>query len=96
MPTPSVSAPDDAAPRREPRTLPAGLPDLRRFTPTLRLLAILMGLTGLLVGVLEYQQGSWTRGLWTFGSGAVGAFALFVFGEAVKVLAVLAEREGRA
>jgi hypothetical protein len=74
------------------RTAPRDLPDLRRFTPTLRLLAVLMGLTGLMVGVLEYQQGSWARGLWTFGGGAVGAFALYVFGEVVKVLAALAER----
>lgn len=79
------------APRR---ALPR-IPDVSRFAPTLRLLGVLMFLVGAGVGYLEWRAGAQLTGLWTFGVGAVGAFALYVFGEVVRAVAGIAARVSR-
>ncbi len=87
-PTPmSISAPAStplpaSAPRRETAPSPLG-----RFAPTLRFLAVLMGLTGIGVGALTWLAGAPLSGLWLVGVGAVGAFALYVFAEVVRAVA---------
>ena len=65
---------------------------LGRFAPTLRFLAILMGLTGVGVGALEWRAGAQLSGLWLVGVGAVGAFALYVFAEVVRAVADIQAR----
>ena len=89
-----------AARRDEPATEPppppasagqGSAPQLARFAPTLRLLAILMGITGLGVGTLTWQAGAPLSGLWTIGVGSVGAFALYVFSEVVRAISHLTD-----
>lgn len=73
-----------------PASTPArqGTPSpLAQFAPTLRILAVLMGLTGVGVGALEWRAGAPLSGLWLIGVGAVGAFALYVFAEVVRAVA---------
>ncbi|WP_110885041.1 hypothetical protein [Deinococcus yavapaiensis] len=99
---PVVSAPQ--APREAestpeaftaPRSALPRIPDVGRFAPTLRLLGVLMFLVGAGVGFLQWRAGAQLTGLWTFGIGGVGAFALYVFGEVVRAVAGIAARVSR-
>ncbi|AFZ66113.1 hypothetical protein [Deinococcus peraridilitoris] len=103
--TPAAPQQENTAPVTTPVAAPVGAPrassghnshtgvghPLQRFVPTLRLLAILMGVTGAGVGLLEWRAGAPLSGLWTIGVGVVGAIALFVFGEVVRTVAYLAD-----
>lgn len=61
-----------------------------RFAGTLRLLAFALGLAAVLVGVLRFRDGSTVDGLWTLGTGVVGAFALLVFAQVAQLLVSMA------
>lgn len=79
---------EPASPQAEPVPSPATrVPELAPYARTMRLLALLLGVAGLGSGILSYQAGESVQGLWTFGTSIVGAFALYVLGEALKVIA---------
>lgn len=99
-PTPRVSAQPAPAPREVSAapvagSAPAGellqqAQAVARFAGTLRLLAVALGLAAVLVGVLRFRAGDTIDGLWTLGSGVVGAFALLVFAQVAQLLAGMA------
>ena len=80
------------APLRDATSSGAAWPaaSVARFVPTLRLLALLMAVTGIGVGIMQWREGSQLSGLWTLGVGSVGAFGLYVFAEVVRTVAVIA------
>lgn len=98
VPAPKTAPREDVTPLSTPPSAPLiegaarFKPEpLARFAPTLQLLAVLMGLTGVGVGALEWRAGAPLSGLWTLGVGGVGAFALYVFAAVVRVVAGISD-----
>ena len=67
---------------------------VQRFSGTVRLLAVVLGLAALGLAFVQYRDTQTISAVWTLLTGGVGTVALLAFAEALRLLAALGAELG--